>query len=54
MCICMTLISIFVVAIITIQFTCPAVVPIYKEWKGEREREQYSYIEVRMIYARHV
>ena len=52
MCICMTLISIFVVAIITIQFTCPAVVPIYIEWK--REREQYSYIEVRMIYARHV
>ena len=54
MCICMTLISIFVVAIITIQFTCPAVVPIYKEWKREREREQYSYTEVRMIYARHV
>ena len=59
MCICMTLISIFVDATFTIQFSYPYNCFIKKCGHGanlnrNQERKQYSYIEVRMIYVRHV
>ena len=60
MCICMNLISLFVVAIFTVQLFCPynccynknwAVVLIYIESKSKGEYNINSFIEVTMIYV---